>query len=41
MADGSISFTPIESETNMLLIQVGVSVSLGKGEEDEPDNLMK
>ncbi len=31
--DGSISFTPIESETNMLLIQVGVSVSLGKGEE--------
>lgn len=33
-ADGSISFTPIESETNMLLIQVGVSVSLGNGDED-------
>ena len=33
--DGSISFRPIESETNMLLIQVGVSFAFGKDEEDE------
>ncbi len=30
---GSVSFTPIESETNMLLLQVGVSI--GVGIEDE------
>lgn len=33
--DGSISFTPIESETNLLLIQVGVSIRTGTDEEDD------
>ena len=33
--DGSISFRPIKSETNILLIQVGVSIAIGKDEEDE------
>ena len=34
-ASGSISFTPIESETDLLLLQVGVSLSIGKGGEDD------
>ncbi len=33
--DGSISFRPIESETNLLLLQIGVSIRGGKDEEDE------
>ncbi len=33
--DGSISFRPIESETNMLLIEVGVSFLFNTDEEDE------
>ncbi len=34
-ATGSISFTPIESETDLLLLQAGVSLSFGKGGEDD------
>ncbi len=33
--DGSISFRPIESETNLLLLQIGVSIRAGNIEEDE------
>ncbi len=33
--DGSISFRPIESETNLLLLQIGVSIRSGKDDEDE------